>query len=448
MFSRVSRAACVVALFLSIGASSLAAEVPSITTITANGPGVATIHFKHADLFGLQTYAVQRRVGAVWEDVPLHSQVGRDSPAQKSVTATFLEPDAEHGLRLCAVYGVDRDLDWRCSGQRQVRTPPLPADGSASPAPAIIGHEVLETGLRMHFRAGADYDFYLLRWKRQDRGEEKEIRSANGGRAGAVDIAGLSDSTEYRVRVQGCRAKAGNGTGVNGTACSAFATPYRATTAFPALLPPQLDLARYPDGTRLETGPMNIGLVYIGSVDLKNTNVTLQRDGKLVLDSRVGAIKNPHTDTVPHANRVYRYQMCLIRGEKVCSQPLEARPPPVVPTPPADARVSITKRRGLRKRPPVLDAAWRNTDIPGAFVTVEQAEKRADAQSGLVADEIGHGWKEVARVDTRDDPTSLRVAIPSARGADHQANSFRVCSVVPELGVAGRVCSSAVSPAL
>lgn len=443
MISRVSRAAGAVALFLSMGAASLAAEVPLITTITANGPGLATIHFKHADLFGLQTYAAQRRVGDGWQDVPLHSRVGRDSPAQKSVTVTFLEPDAEHGLRLCAVYGVDRDLDWRCSGQRQVRTPPLPANGSASAAPAIIGHEVLETGLRMHFRAATDYDFYLLRWKRLDRGEEKEIRSASGGRAGAVDIAGLSDSTEYRVRVQGCHAKA-----VNGTACSAFAAPYSATTAFPPLLPPQLDLARYPDGTRLETGPMNIGLVYIGGVDLKNTNVTLQRDGKLVLDSRVGAgIKNPHTDTVPRANRVYRYQMCLTRGEKVCSQPFEARPPPVVPTPPADAHVSITRRRALRKRPPVLDAAWRNTDIPGAFVTVEQAEKRIDAQSGSIADEVGLGWKEVARVDTRDDPTSLRVEIPSARGFVSQAGSFRVCSVVPELGAAGRVCSSAVSPA-
>ncbi len=442
MFLRASGAAGVVALSLAISATSFAAEAPAITSITANGPGVATINFKHADLFGLQTYAAQRRVGDVWQDVPLHTQTSRVSPAQKSVLVTFLEPDAEHGLRLCAVYGVDRDVDWRCSGQRQVRTPPLPTTGAASPPPAIIGHEVLETGLRLHFRAAADYDYYLLRWKRADRGEEKQVRSANGGREGAVDIAGLSDSTEYRLRVQGCHAKP-----VNGQACSAFAVPYLATTAFPPLLPPQLDLARYPDGTRLETGPMNIGLVYIGGVDLKNTNVMLQRDGKVVLDSRVnGGIKNPHTDTVPRANRVYRYQMCLIRGEKVCSQPLEARPPPIVPTPPADAHVSI-KRRGnvFRKGRPVLDAEWRNTDIPGAFVTVERAEKRADA-AGSVPGEATDGWKEIARVDTRDDPTSLSAEIPTARGTDTQASSFRVCSVVPELGAAGRVCTSAVSP--
>ncbi len=442
MFSRVSRAAGVAALCLSIGATGFAAEVPSITAITANGPAVAAIQFRHADLFGLQQYVAQRRVGEVWQDVPLHSQVGGDSAAQKSVTVTFLEPDAEHGLRLCAVYGEDRDLDWHCSGQRQVRTPPLPA-GAVSPPPAIMGDEVLETGLRVHFRAAADYDFYLLRWKQSDRGEEKQIRSVSGGRAGTVDIAGLSESTEYRIRVQGCRAKA-----ADGATCSAFTAPYRATTAYLPLQPPQLDLARYPDGTRLETGPKNIGLVYIGGVDLKNTNVMLQRDGKVVLDSRVGGgIQNPHTDTVPRANRVYRYQLCLMRGEKVCSQPLEARPPPVVPTPPADAQVSIKRRsRVWRKGPPVLDAAWRNTDIQGAFVTVERAERGTGVQSGSAVGEIGVGWKEVARVDTRDDPTSLRVEIP-ARGSDRQAASFRVCSVVPELGAAGRVCSSAVSPA-
>ena len=94
----------------------------------------------------------------------------------------------------------------------------------------------------------------------------------------------------------------------------------------------------------------------------------------------------------------------------------------------------------------MLDAAWRNTDIQGAFVTVERAEKGADAQAGSSADEIALGWKEIARVDTRDDPTSLSVEIAPVHGADKQASSFRVCSVVPELGDAGRVCSSAVSP--
>jgi hypothetical protein len=251
----------------------------------------------------------------------------------------------------------------------------------------------------------------------------------------ALDIAGLRDGVELQVIIQGCHASSG------GPSCSAFTAPYRATTAFAPLPTPQLDLARYPNGDRLDTSPTRIALVFLGDADFKNTNMTLKRDGVLVHDARAeGRVANPLTDTVPRPNRLYRYEMCFVRGESVCSPIFEARPPPIAPTAPADPRVSISRRwRGLRMGKPTLEAAWRNTAIPGAVVTVEQAEGVADAAGGR--------WKEVARIDTVTDPTSLSAEVQASRGRAREAPlAYRVCSVVPELGDAGRACSEPVAP--
>jgi hypothetical protein len=431
------RAASAAALSLCIATVASANKAPSIKLITAKGPGVATITFDHDDLFGLESYAAQRLVAGAWQDVAMLAQAAPGTPrardaADRLVTVTFLEPNTEHALRLCAIYRAER----LCSGERNVRTPPLPAAvGSGKPMPAIIGHESSESGLRVHFRAATSYDFYLLRWKRVDRGVEQQIRSPGGGMSGAVDITGLRDGTEHQVVIQGCHR---NG---KASACSAPSVPYRATTAFTPPQPPQLDLARYPNGDRLDTGPTQIALVFVGDADFRTTNVTLKRDGVLVHDARAeGRMANPLTDKVPHPNRLYRYEVCFVRGESACSPVFEARPPPVAPTAPADARVSISRKwRGLKKGKPTLEAAWRNSEIPGAFVTVERGEGIADA--------AGFRWKEVGRIDTRDDPTSLSVEVPAVRGQDRQAASaYRVCSVVPELGEKGRACTEAVTP--
>ena len=427
-----SRTASAAALLLCIGATAFANKAPAIKSITAKGPGVATISFDHTDLFGLNSYAAQRLVAGTWHDAPVFASGTRDSVKERVLTIAFLEPNTEHALRLCAVYGPDR----LCSDQRNVRTPPLPpAGGSQRAVPAVIGHEASENSLRVHFRAAASYDFYLLRWKVANGKAEKQVRSHSGGMSGAIDVPGLREGTEHEVAIQGC-----NRSG-SGQACSALSTPYRAATSFAPPQPPQLDLARYPNGDRLDTGPTRIALVFVGEADFKNTNVTLKRDGVLIHDARAeGRMANPLTDTVPHPNRLYRYEMCFVRGESACSPVFEARPPPVAPTAPVDARVSISRKwKGLRKGKPVLEAAWRNTEVPGAVVTVELADGAEDA--------AGANWKEVARIDTVSDPTSLSADVQAARAGDRKTMiAYRVCSVVPELGEKGRACSEAVRP--
>ncbi len=422
MFPTTSGAASVAALLLCAGTAAFANKAPAIKNITAKGPGVATITFAHDDLFGLTSYAAQRLTGGTWQDAALANTP--DSDQERLVTVTFLMPNMEHALRLCAIYGTDR----YCSDERHVRTPPLPVD-ARNPVPAILGHDASETGLRLHFRATSNYDFYLLRWKRAGAGGDRQIRSPGGGKGGAIDIAGLRDGAEHQMTIQGCR-RVGSG-----SACSASSAPYRAMTAFAPLQPPQLDLARYPNGDRLDTGPTRIALAFVGDADFRNTNVTLKRDGVLVHDARAeGRMANPMTDIVPRPNRLYRYEMCFVRGESACSPVFEVRPPPVAPTAPADARVSISRRwKGLRMGRQTLEAAWRNTEAPGAMVTVERGEGSANA--------AGFRWQEVGRIDARDDPTSLSVEVAPLRGAGKQAaGAYRVCSVVPELGEAGRAC--------
>ena len=94
-----------------------------------------------------------------------------------------------------------------------------------------------------------------------------------------------------------------------------------------------------------------------------------------------------------------------------------------------------------------MTISWRNTDLPGQFITVEALDTvPGDAMSGgLLYAGPQERWIEAARVSAKNDPTSLTIDIPLSVISTTQLTTFRVCAVVPDLGDSGKACSVAVT---
>ena len=98
-----------------------------------------------------------------------------------------------------------------------------------------------------------------------------------------------------------------------------------------------------------------------------------------------------------------------------------------------------------------MTANWRNTGIPGQFITVEredQVVQGGGGKAGLKRSLRGPAWIEMERTKAKDDPTTLVVDLtseiqnPLQNPLTQPGNSYRLCAVVPRLGAAGKVCSA------
>jgi hypothetical protein len=159
------------------------------------------------------------------------------------------------------------------------------------------------------------------------------------------------------------------------------------------------------------------------------------------------------------ANTVYTFKVCFTSrdDETKCSNEITSKGKPVEPTAPADVKVVQDKLRGnatdlTARIRTLITASWRNTDIPGRFITLEREDRVQ-----LDRLRVGAAWVEIKRISAEPrwtgegwDPTELTVDV-TPEGLElltRRGNSYRVCAVVPALGTAGKVCSLSVSPTI
>jgi hypothetical protein len=208
------------------------------------------------------------------------------------------------------------------------------------------------------------------------------------------------------------------------------------------------------------TSAKNILLEWDYSYADRLTSMALYRDGAFIFDGAIpGNFTSSHSDVVPRFNTEYTYKLCFSNPDEKdrCSDSVTAMGTPVPPTAPTDVRVAAVKPPGgtalggaVRLRPrSAIDMTWRNTDVPGQFVTVEGLDTHIPGDTiagGAIHTAPQQRWIESTRVSAKDDPTSLRIDLPrSLISADAGLTTYRVCAVVPKLGDGGKVCSQPVS---
>lgn len=396
-------------------------EKPVITSAFANAPRALTVAWAHNDN-GVFGFAVQIKTEGEWRDVQhLDHTFGQ-------TTLVFLEPDTTYTVRVCAVYGPDRESDLECSeSEPAVRTMPLSSTTASGAAPTLTRSEVSENTIKIWWQSAA-YGFFHVRWAEKGQGEtQDQINSA--GQSGYHEVNNLRPGTVYVFRMQGCNRT------LFGSSCGSWGTPVEIRTALPPLQTPTLSVL--PDDSSLY-----VKLQWGGGVDFTNTNLLLYRDGKVVHDARARTgMNNPHIDVVPRRNTEYSYVLCFVREEWKCSDPVKGTGKLTAPT--APVYISGARRRPFQTNvgqlPPVqLDLKWRNTEIPGQFIVVETLEFLETNGPPVVR------WSEIGRINARKDPTEISIPLPetsTGRGTIPQSKTYRICSVVLPLGNAGKVCT-------
>jgi hypothetical protein len=189
------------------------------------------------------------------------------------------------------------------------------------------------------------------------------------------------------------------------------------------------------------------------------TSAKLYRDGRFIYEALTpGNFDSDHVDGV-RPNTEYSYKLCFANpDEEQCSDPLKAMPKPVAPTAPADVRVARVDLPGgttaggsaLLRPSPSIQVTWRNTTIPGQFLTVEREDVRiarnSDPNSAIEFVRQSF-WNEVERLSAKSDPVSALVDAPGGPNLAtnptirEEGKTFRVCAVAPALGAPGKVCS-------
>lgn len=204
-------------------------------------------------------------------------------------------------------------------------------------------------------------------------------------------------------------------------------------------------------------------------------NVQLYRDGQITFDAKkYGGFTAAYTDNgkmidsgnatgqALRPNTEYTYKVCFIgfgdaEGQTKCSNEITAMGNPLAPSAPIDVRVAALPLSGraarggavmLRPKPKV-SVTWRNTDVPGQFITIEALDTLAPGDiiaGGAIQTAPGQRWIEATRVNAKDDPTALTIDRPvSLITTNAGLTTYRVCAVVPKLGDAGKACSQPVS---
>jgi hypothetical protein len=400
-------------------------EKPVITSAAANAPRALTVAWSHTDT-GVYGYMIQFKDQNGWRDVQSFDHTFTQA------TLVFLEPNTDYTLRVCGVYGPDRDGDFECSdSQPTVRTLQPETSSASGAAPTIVRDEVSQNTIKIWWQS-QNYGFFHVRWAEKGT-DETQDRINSAGNNGYHEVNNLRSGVTYTFRMQGCN------TTLLGSSCGSWGAPIEIRTAFPPLETPGLSvLPPY--------SAQGIKLGWSGGVDFTNTNILLYRDGKVVHDARASTgMNNPHIDFVPRPNTDYSYRICFVREEWKCSDTVSAAGKPIAPTAPVLESAEVFRPQGpiLRGQlPPVrLNVKWRNTEIPGRYVVVERLEFRTRGR-GFSGPPIIE-WAELTKVDSKSNPVEAAAdLVGGSRMVNYPQNrEFRICSVVPALGATGKVCT-------
>jgi len=314
--------------------------------------------------------------------------------------------------------------------------------GSPSPAPRqaprITKHEVDQASIKVWWSADRKYEFFNVSWIEQGstNGPEQgvECDCANGYMH--IQTA-VKPGRTYGVIVKGCDENI-----FGDQSCSPWSAPFEIKMLVSPPTKPELGATALSE--------RHIRLSWILRNDERIQVATVTRDGKLLSDKGVTAVD----DTTVRPNTEYRYVLCLKNDAgEACSDPVTAMGTPVAPTAPADVRPSVLHTGGgaigdgtIQGRPArKLSVTWRNTEVPGQFLTLEAQDVNASRGDGPATGPLKR-WIEVNRLTAKEDPTSLLMEMPqSIVVANSELTTYRVCAVVPKLGDAGKVCSPAVS---
>src|SRR5262249_22563008 len=252
----------------------------------------------------------------------------------------------------------------------------------------------------------------------------------------------------------------------DGTACSDWqgnripspAPPPAASPAPPAPAKPAPPEPPTPEPSATPGSGVQVNLRWNApGYPFQPTKAELYRDGMVIFAmTQPGSFTTQYGDAPLRPNSgPYRYQICMTfpgpAGEK-CSVEVRAGPTPIAPTAPADVRVArvdlpggTTADGAILLRPKHrVSVSWRNTAIPGVFITVERQDVRgapnADRDSPIEF-VLGSFWNELTRLEAAASPTSALVdAEPTADPGLNSAltlqagQTYRVCAVVPKLG--------------
>ena len=167
-------------------------------------------------------------------------------------------------------------------------------------------------------------------------------------------------------------------------------------------------------------------------------------------DNYPGAISDlSYTDLV-RPNTDYAFKVCFITlnsNETKCSKEVAGSAKPAAPTAPVG--VSLTQAMDIGNASDltarirsVLTARWTNTTIPGRQFILERQDKTQIDHLRL-----GGAWVEIKQVNDPVVPELTEMIVDTTRQEllTTRGNSYRVCAVVPSLGVAGKACSGGVS---
>ena len=251
-------------------------------------------------------------------------------------------------------------------------------------------------------------------------------------------MRGLQPGRTFAFLVQGCN------WGLLGSGCSGW-TGVDVTTPLP---PPPLPTA--PVLTASASSPSQIVLSWPVAEAERITRTVIERDGRPHVER--GSALSRFDDAV-RPNTEYGYRVCLTNQTgTACSPVVTAMAQAVAPTPLANVTFTRSAHSGApgggvsrasARITRVLKADWRNGGTPGQFVTLEREDR------GPVDHiRVGKTWTEVKRISAKADPTEIWIEIGSASPqiGVRDGTNYRVCTIVPPLGPAGKVCSAPSAP--
>ena len=384
-------------------------EAPQVFA-QANSPGWITVSWEHTGE-GVYYFVIERQ-DAPYTDNSV-TPIAQSNNRTDSVTDKNLKANTLYKYHVCAVYAYSRT----CSDWVSVRTlapPPPPSGGSSGSAPPP---SALPPFVTPEIRATRDQDptHILLDWSGDPGWESYELHDNVVNPPPIYKNSKLKHVVVY--------------SGIPGTS--------KFTGAI-------YDSWRYPGHL----------------LDVALSQLT-------------------YTNTV-RPNFVNTYKVCFtsINDETKCSKEITASSKPIAPTAPANVTVSQDEvqdriRDTIIRTRTLVTVRWRNTDIPGQFITLEREDRvqlgtlnTIDRDGRLERNQLRFGpqWIEIKRIhsayvfeclpakcpshDDQGSITELTVdTTPEGKELyTERGNSYRICAIVPALGAAGKICSSPVTP--
>jgi len=151
-------------------------------------------------------------------------------------------------------------------------------------------------------------------------------------------------------------------------------------------------------------------------------------------------------------NALFIYKVCFTsdKDETKCSKEIMASGKPVAPTAPVGVVLTQDQTLGVK-------AGWSNPDnfIPGQFITLEREDgvprlPTMDSRGRVQTEQsqFKPTWIQIGKIRDYPDPIEPHEITADAPPTGLQlrtekGNNYRVCALVPELGAAGKVCSTA-----